>query len=272
MIKENFIMMSTISKVVKRYPLVTFLVLTYGLTWASLPLIGQLVYGPTLAAIIVLAFSEGKAGLKALFRQATHWRVGWIWYLIAPGIIVAFNFGGVGLNLLLGAQISPSHELFSVAYFLEGVIFVLLLGGLWEEPGWTGYALPRLRVGRSLLLASLILAVFRTMWHLPLFLGGDIPWSDIVLNFAAQIFISWLYYRTNRSLLIVMLFHFSSNYFGGGIASQLFEGGANIQFAWLQTGLACLIALGLIIFDRQLWFAPASPAQPEVVSEPAVGV
>lgn len=51
---------------------------------------------PMVAAIIVLAFSEGKAGLKELLSQATHWRVGWVWYLIAPGIVVAFNFGAVG--------------------------------------------------------------------------------------------------------------------------------------------------------------------------------
>jgi membrane protease YdiL (CAAX protease family) len=205
-----------------------------------------------------------------LLNQATRWRVGWKWYLIAPGIVVIFNFGAVGLNLLLGAQISPGYEPFPVAYLLEGV-FIVMLFGMWEEPGWTGYALPRLRVGRSLLLASLMLAAFRTLWHLPLFLGGDIPWSDIVLNFAAQIFISWLYYRTNRSLLIVMLLHFSSNYVAE-VVFPLFEGGNHIQFAWLQAGLACLIAISLIIFDRQLWFAPSSPAQPEVVGEPVVGV
>jgi predicted cobalt transporter CbtA len=45
-----------------------------------------------------------------------------------------------------------------------------------------------------------------------------------------------------------------------------------IQYDWLATGLACLIALGLIIFDRQLWFARLSPEEPEVVSEPVTGV
>jgi membrane protease YdiL (CAAX protease family) len=265
-------MLSTLSNVVKRYPLVSFFVLAYALSWWLIPLAGDpLPYGPMLAAIIVLAFSEGKAGLKRLFRQATHWRVGWVWYLIAPGIVIAFTAGAIVLNLLLGAQISPNYESVSGVNVLLLVIVFLLLGGMWEEPGWTGYALPRLNTGRSLLLTSLILAVFRNMWHLPLFLGGDIPWSDIVLNFAAQIFISWLYYRTNRSLLIAMLLHFSSNHVAE-IVYSLFEGGDNLQFAWLKTGLACLIALGLIIYDRQLWFAPTSSAQPMVELEPAVGV
>jgi membrane protease YdiL (CAAX protease family) len=260
--------MNSIIRSINRHPLITFFILAYALSWWLAPLAGgNLPYGPMLAAIIVLAFSEGKAGLKALFRQATHWRVGWIWYLIAPGIIIAFTAGGVGLNLLLGAHISPSYEPVSGVDLLGLAILFLLLGGLWEEPGWMGYALPRLHAGRSLLQASLILAVFRTLWHLPLFLSGDVPWSDIVLNFAAQIFFSWLYYRTNRSLLIVMLFHFSSNYVAE-IVFSLFEGGDFIQLAWLKTGLACLIAISLIIFDRQLWFAPASRAQPEVPGEP----
>ncbi len=257
---------------IKRHPLIAFFILAYALSWLLVPFGGDMLpYGPMLAAITMLVLSEGKAGLKMFFSQVKHWRVGWIWYLIAPGIVVAFTAGAVALNLLLGAQISPDYEPYSVGYLLLGVIIVLLIGGLWEEPGWTGYALPRLYAGRSLLQASLILAIFRTVWHLPLFLEGNIPWSDIVLNFAAQIFISWLYYRTNRSVLIVMLLHFSSNYVSE-IVFSLFEAGDNIQFVWLKTGLACLIALSLIFFDRQLWFAPTSPAKPEVVSEPVASI
>jgi len=265
-------MMSTISNVVKRYPLVIFFILAYALSWWFIPLAGDpLAYGPMLAAIFVLAFTTGKAGLKELLNQATHWRVGWKWYLIAPGIVIVFTAGAVGLNLLLGAQVSPNYEPFSVVDLLVWALFCFLLLGMWEEPGWTGYALPRLHAGRSLLLASLIMGIFRNIWHAPLFLGGDIPWSDIVLNFAAQIFISWLYYRTNRSLLIAMLLHFSSNYIAE-IVFSLFEGGDAIQYAWLKTGLACLIALGLIVFDRKLWFAPTSLAQPEAVGKPVAGM
>lgn len=262
--------MSHAVALIKRYPLISFFVLTYSFTWASAPVIGQIPYWPFLAAIIVLAFSAGKAGLKELLGQAMRWRVGWQWYLIAPGIVIAFTAGAVGLNLLLGARISPNYEPFSVSYLLLGVFIVLLLG-MWEEPGWTGFALPRLRAGRSLLLASLILAVFRTLWHLPLFLSGDIPWSDIGLNLAAQIFISWLYYRTNRSLLIVMLLHASSNYVAEVVFS-LFAGADNIQFAWLKAGLAGLMALGLILFDRQLWFAPTAQQEPAAELERVVGV
>lgn len=261
-------MLSTLLNMVKRHSLLVFFILAYALSWWLVPLGGLLPYGPMLAAIIALAFSQGKAGLKALFSQMTRWRVGWIWYLIAPGIILAYTVGAIGLNLLLGAQISPNYEPVSGVELLLLAALFLLLGGMWEEPGWTGYALPGLRAARSLLLASLIMGVFRNIWHLPLFLDGNIPWSDIVLNFTAQIFVSWLYYRTHRSVLMAMLLHFSSNYVAE-IVFSLFEGGDFTQFNWLKTGLACLIALGLLIFDRQLWFAPSSPETPAVKIEPA---
>jgi len=264
-------MLATLSNVIKRRPMITFFILAYALSWWLVPLGGLLPHGPMLAAIIVLAFSEGKTGLKTLFSQMTHWRVGWLWYLITPGIVIAYTAGAVGLNLLLGARISPGYEPFSVIDLLAWAMVCLLLLGLWEEPGWTGYALPRLHAGRSLLLASLILGIFRNIWHLPLFLDGNIPWSDIILNFTAQIFVSWLYYRTHRSVLIAMLLHFSSNYFAE-IVFSLFEGGDFTQFNWLKTGLACLIAVGLIIYDRQLWFARPAPARPEMITEPVVGV
>ena len=80
-------MLSTISNGVKRYPLVTFFVLAYALTLVFLP-IGQLPQLPMVAAIIVLAISEGKPGLKELLSQAKRWRVGWGWYLIALGLII----------------------------------------------------------------------------------------------------------------------------------------------------------------------------------------
>lgn len=264
--------MNSVIEFIKRRPLTTFFMLAYALSWWFVPLAGApLAHGPMLAAIIVLAFSEGKVSLKGLFRQVIHWRVGWIWYLIAPGIVVTMAAGAVGLNLLLGAQISPNYESVSVVELVVVAVIALLLLGMWEEPGWTGYALPRLYAGRSLLLASLILGVFRNIWHFPLFLDGNIPWSDIVLNFAAQIFISWLYYRTHRSVLIPMLLHFTSNYINEVIFS-LFEGADDLQYAWLKTGLACLIALGLIIYDRQLWFARPLATEPEVEMESVVGM
>jgi membrane protease YdiL (CAAX protease family) len=100
-----------------------------------------------------------------------RWRVAPLWYAAALLLPVAIALGATGLNVLLGARPPSSAEL-GVWPRLIPTYFLLLLipgiGGAWEEPGWRGYALPKLQVGRTALLASLILGVVRAFWHLPL--------------------------------------------------------------------------------------------------------
>jgi hypothetical protein len=133
---------------------------------------------------------------------------------------------------------------------------LLLLGGLWEEPGWSGYALPTLQkrfAGRSngALLATLGTGVFRAIWHLPLFIYGHIPWYDfLIFSFAFQIMISWLYNGSRGSVLIVMIFHFSSN-ISGAIMSSVFTGAEMTSYYSLFVTLAWVIAL-IILWKSNL--------------------
>jgi hypothetical protein len=147
----------------------------------------------------------------------------------------------------------------------------LLLGGEWEEPGWTGYALPRLQAGRSALAASLILSVFRVGWHLPLFLYGHIHWSDILFIIAAQIIIAWLYNSTSRSVLIVMALHLMMNV-SGEYFNPLFSGGDAVNFAWLRAGLFGVVAIGVIVWAGPAHLSRRPSVQAEAVDEPVVGV
>src|SRR5262245_50768484 len=191
-------MLSTLSNIIKRHSLLTFFVLAYVLSWAAVPWgEGLLPWGPALAAFIMLAITEGKLGVKELLGQMGRWRVGSIWYVVALCLPLGYSLGAIGLNLLIGAtmgQLEPWYNL------LPLIPLFLLLGGQWEEPGWTGYALPRLQTGRSALAASLILSVFRTGWHLPLFLSGSIPVADILMIVAMQIVVTWMYNSTQRSV------------------------------------------------------------------------
>jgi hypothetical protein len=218
--------MNTLNVFLKRYAIVLFLPLTYLLSWASVLVpeadAGILPYGPTLAALILIALTEGRAGLSIWWKRITNWRVNWIWYLVAPAIMIAFHFGGGSINLLMGASLQPIDwsEVWS------SVILLAFLGGQWEEPGWTGYALPKLqeRFAKRPLLASLTLAALRSTWHIPLVVSGAIPWYDMLfMCFAIQFPISWLYNRTNGSALMAFLFHFTSNVLFV-VTHQLFTG------------------------------------------------
>jgi uncharacterized protein len=66
---------------IRRYPLITFFVLAYALSWwpwilysfdlLPNPIVG---FGPFLAALVVLALTEGKSGVGRLVRRMVRWR------------------------------------------------------------------------------------------------------------------------------------------------------------------------------------------------------
>jgi hypothetical protein len=226
-----------------RFPL--FFLLSYLLSWWLLPVSreGMLPYGPALAAVIVIALTVGRAGLREFWGRLTQFRGGW-WYLVGPAILAVGLVLAFATNVLLGAPVSAPPQLPLVA-----VVFLLLLGGQWEEPGWTGYALPELqrryaRTANGPLIATLIVGIFRAIWHLPLVLVGAIPWYEAFLMnvLVFQPIISWLYNKSRGSVPVVMVFHFMSNLLSV-VASPLFAGQYKIQYMILFYGFGFLAAL-----------------------------
>ena len=236
----------------KRYEMVFFFLLTYVLSWWSVPLMdGALIpQGPMFAAILLVALTTGRLGLRAYWKQLTQWRAGW-WYLIGPLLIVGYTAIAYVINLWSGATQVETPQLLALGVFVQ----LLFFGGQWEEPGWTGYALPRLEerfANRSngQWIAALVLGVFRAIWHLPLFLAGKLYWFDIFMfSFAMQIIIAWLYHRSGRSVPAVMLFHLTSNVLGATMF-PVFAGADRLMFYALFMSLAMGFALMLVWFSR----------------------
>jgi hypothetical protein len=249
--------MNSIRRFFQRYPLTIFFILAYLLSWWSAPFTGgQIIpHGPTLAAVIVLAFAEGRRGLAELWRKVTKWRVPWYWYLVAPGIVLAYCLAAFFTNLLLGAGPVSTAHIYPPAVFLPVLVELILLGGWWEEPGWSGFALPRLldrfsNRAYGFLTASLVMGILRGIWHLPLLAYGHIPWYDVVLfSLAFQFIITWLYLRTGGSVLIVILFHLSSNVIGGGSFVPMYSGEDQARFYQLFIAYACLTAVVLYVLS-----------------------
>jgi membrane protease YdiL (CAAX protease family) len=137
-------------------------------------------FGPSVAALIVHRLS---AGNYRPFRVFATWQ----------RTIVT---GGAGVALIVftyvvlpGLATADPHTLHWSIFASTGVYnYSTLLGGpLGEEPGWRGYALPRLEARLGPVRGSLLLAFLWTGWHLPLFL---IPtWSTSPLWIYALILI-----------------------------------------------------------------------------------
>jgi membrane protease YdiL (CAAX protease family) len=255
-------MMSRLSSVVKRRPLVTFFVLTYALTWLAWPVWAFGLYpnpvfsfGPFLAALVVLAITHGKSGLGGLLRRMVRWRVGLRWYAVALLVPIAITLAATVLNVLLGAQAPSSAELGGWTDLLPAFFLILLipgLGGVWEEPGWRGYALPRLQTGRSALFASLILGVLIAGWHLPLMVVGQVYYSDIVSIMGAVIVFNWVFNSASGSVLIIMLMHAMNNTISGSFFYPMFSGADSVRQGWLLAVVWSVAAIVVV-----LWAGPA---------------
>jgi membrane protease YdiL (CAAX protease family) len=251
-------MMSGLSNVVKRHPLVAFFVLSYALAWLAWPVWAIGLYpnpvfsfGPFLAALIVLAVTQGKSGLGGLLRRMVRWRVGPGWYAVALLVPVAITLAATGLNVLLGAQTPSSADLGGWTGLLPAFFLILLipgLGGVWEEPGWRGYALPRLQTGRSALCASLILGVLIAGWHLPLMVVGQVHYSDILSIMGAVILFNWVFNNANGSVLIIMLMHATNNTISGSFFSPMFSGADSVRQGWLLAVVWCVAAIVVVIW------------------------
>src|SRR5215217_7705918 len=251
-------MMSSLLSVVKRHPLITFFVLTYALSWLAWPVWASGLYpiapvfsfAPFLAALVVLAITLGKSGVGGLLRRMVRWRVGLRWYAAALLIPAGITSAAAVLNVLLGAQAPSSAELGGWTGLLPGFAIALLipgLGGAWEEPGWRGFALPRLQSGRSALFASLILGVLVAGWHLPLMFVGQVHYADILTIMGAVIIFNWVFNNANGSVLIIMLMHATNNTISGQLFGTMFSGADSVRQSWLVAALWCTVAIVVVV-------------------------
>lgn len=166
----------------RKHSLAAYFVLANALTWLCMlptllnvpdqprrfPAISSLAaYGPLVTALLVTWVSEGIAGLRDLWHRTIRWRVGARWYLTVFTLPLAMNIVALSIGLLAGSSpqdmVSSTSQLHGLLRLLPGE---LLTSGL-EEPGWRGYALPKLQERHTALKSSWILGVLWAVWHVP---------------------------------------------------------------------------------------------------------
>jgi uncharacterized protein len=251
---------------VKRHPVVTFFVLTFVIGWGLIPIWTFQAGSPFIAALIVIPLTQGLSGLKQLGLRMIRWRVRWYWYVVAIGVPLAVIGLTVGLNVALGASAPSMASYGSFSTIL--MMFAIRLvnpgdGALGEEPGWRGFALPGLQSTLSPLVSTLILGVLVTVWHAPLlFLEEGLLRPSIIVGFllgtmAVTFWYTWLFNRTGGSVLMTIVSHGVQ---GTITIGGLWSVGADFARANLLTGIVLLVvAIGLVVFDRKAWRAPAAP-------------
>jgi CAAX protease family protein len=248
--------MSGFRAFVRRRELVIFFALSYLIAWSTVPFGAFLAFSPLVSAIAVVLIAEGLPGLARLGRRVIRWRVNWIWYAAAIGLPLLVHAVATGLNMAAGAP-APSLEQFQPWYALF-LLFGLgminpLEGPLGEEPGWRGFALPRLQSKWSPLASTALLGLLITAWHLPLVFMPqfDLSLPDIATTVAVTFWYSWLFNRTGGSVLLTLIAHVTE----GSVNFQgLWPAGPDAdRTTWIWLITWALLVVALLIFDRKSW-------------------
>ena len=257
---------------VKRHPVASFFVLAYAITWlACLPDIlgcrgnlGQMFsmiaqFGPAVAALILTWYTS--ASIRSWFRSIVRWRVGLWWYAVAIGLPVVLIAVQGALFGLLGYPLDIASIRGRLVNFLPSAIILALIAGLGEEPGWRGFALPRLEDRYAPVLATALLGFVWAMWHLPLVFVNPrfshgftsvapqalLALLTMVTIFFYAFFYTLVYNRT-QSVLLCMLLHGSFNAAIGLLPAsfEVLQRGTYVALLAVQ-GVTLLLAVAVLV-------------------------
>lgn len=195
---------------VSRHPIVSFFLLAYAVSWTLWGIAavggGQVVFllgglGPLVSALCITRLAGGS--VRSWLRTLLVWRVSPGYYVIALLLPVAI-YAVVNLVLLaLGYTLNLSSLAGLAPAYVGSFLLVATVGGGLEEPGWRGFALPRLEARHSPVVSTLVVGLAWGIWHVPIYgpAGFVVP---LILAF----FYTWLYNRTG-SILVCLLLHAS---------------------------------------------------------------
>lgn len=214
----------------RRNPVAVFFLLAYLISWGCWllaatvrqPFAGLLAamgaFGPAIAGFVCAGIAEGRGGMVKLLRRIVAWHVSWKAYLTA--ILVPFLLAFLPLVLLswFGGPAVQVEQLVRLPLLLPVFLVMLVAGGLNEEPGWRGFALPVLRERHGSLAASLLVGIFWGIWHIPLYvMGSPILLASLIgfilLTTIISILFTALANYTRDSVFIVIIFHAAYNTF-----------------------------------------------------------
>ncbi len=267
-------------RIVSKAPTVSFFILAYLISWVFwLPLlfvdsepgaffmllfiVGGL--GPFVAALIVSKMAGVSKGFRRLLFM---WRVSFKWYLAALALPILVAIVATGVFVIVGGAPTFLPETPPLYFYPLLLLFVMILGGGLEEPGWRGFALPMLLKRYNPFVASMLVGTVWAFWHLPLFFAPvssqyDLPFGWYFLNtLALSLVFTWLFLKSKGSTVTAIVLH----------------GGVNAVFTWYPgisniptvlgtvhyyapiTVASWLIAGLMLLFGRDQFFGHETPS------------
>jgi membrane protease YdiL (CAAX protease family) len=218
---------------VRRYPVTAFAVGAIAPTWAiqfAFLARGWDLFPAMLlemvfllgSAVLVTAHTRGRAGVRRLFSGAVRWRMGTARFAV---VLLALPVLTLLIAAVSGSIRAPDGGVGKevLAYLFLTLVFGAVLGNVWEETAWAGFAQRRLMDRHGLLAGSLLTAIPFALIHLPLAFadhglhgtsGRDLAITWTVLILTAPFFrylLGTVLIDTGGSVLAVAILHASFN-------------------------------------------------------------
>jgi membrane protease YdiL (CAAX protease family) len=213
--------------------------------------------GPAISAIVATAVFTGKSGLVDLSQRVINLKMGGIWYLVVLGSVLLIGFG------LLTSSKPEDFLTYSGAgnWGLLVIPYVFILNGFGEEIGWRGLLVDELLKKYSLGVTAVLSWVVWGIWHIPLFwivmnflnlgIGGTVGWTLGLL--AGSVFLTWMYARSKRSILLLAAWHTVFNFATATTAT------AGVGAA-LSSTLVMIVAIVILVLPST-WIRPNRSGQ-----------
>jgi membrane protease YdiL (CAAX protease family) len=215
--------------------LVMYFVLAFALTWAVLipalsavpedgltPYFILAAFGPMVSAVVTIWTRRGLAALRQWLRSVFTLRIPVLLYLTGAFFLpIGVGVLHYGLYKILGGEPDFRSAIPWYQYLAYLIPTALLTGGN-EEPGWRAFALPALLERFHAVSTAVILGVIHSAWHLPLMSHYDTTFGRYLFNVIPLTFIfNWLYLRSRKSVIPVMLFHAGTNVIGNFVPTPM---------------------------------------------------
>ena len=271
--------MTAIKAFIERHSVPTYFALTFVISWGGILIVVgpggipgtreeferllpvvilAMLAGPSVAGILLTGLVHGRTAFRELLSQLLKWQVSARWYafalLTAPLLFTAIP---LALSLLFPEFLPGIFTTDDKASLLLLGIAAGLGAGIFEELGWTGFAIPRLRLQYGVLTTGLIVGFLWGAWHFLVNFwssGRDSPSGALSLALlltsllfsigilpAYRVLMVWVYDRTG-SLLVAMLMHLSLT-------------ASNVILAPLATGV--LPVIWVLVLAVALWIIVA---------------
>jgi hypothetical protein len=224
-------------------------------------------FGPSLAAVVVVFYSTGRAGLGRWLTRRLQWRKGWRWVLLAFAFPAVYTGLAAIAHMALGGTLPPSPYAGHVWLAALNVLLIFLVGGpLGEEFGWRGFALPALQARWGWRVASVVLGGIWAVWHLPLFysagnLQSQWPFGWFALSVvASSVLFAWLFNRSQGSLVPVLVLHTAVNAWLMIVPVRMLPDGSNLRLTQFVVGILVLTSVALLIGGERSQHKVVEPA------------